>query len=254
MTSPILSYAVGGEAATKRGEDLKAALKKNSKFEPAISVAPLQFDYRFCCEDSQNLRELYGQCDTIDIECKDFTGKEGDDSDFLNSIISGHAWEQILMAKENGLPFVLVVLGDDQSLSDAIRKAVESRHLYGEEKIDRMLQYADMVDDFEAKCIGANIHVWWLKRTPWRRVLQRVDKLFHGGNLLDYIPKPANGERQLASLCILFKGIGKQKGGTMLDYFRLALVPRKPELGLEPADLPGIGPTLAEVIEGGLRA
>lgn len=61
-------------------------------------------------------------------------------------------------------------------------------------------------------------------------------------------------ERQLASMCILFRGIGKQKGSTMLEYFRLALVPRRPELGLEPADLPGIGEKLAEVIEEGLKA
>lgn len=252
MTASILSYAVGGEAASKRYSDLESALKKNSKFSPAIAIAPLQFDYRFVSEETDCMWWAFGQPDAIDLELKDFTGDNN--SDFLNSVISGHLFEQILAARENGLPFVVVVLGDDQDLSDAIRKAVESRHLYGEEKIERMLKYADMVDDFEARCIGANVHIWWLKRTPWRRVLQRIDKLFHGGNLLDYIPKPANGERQLASMCILFRGIGKQKGGTMLEYFRLGLIPKKPELGLEPADLPGIGPVLAEVIEEGLKA
>ena len=229
---PILVSMDPNEAARPRAKYVREAVADDEHFySPIGEKASLPFDLRFIQEGK-----------TLHIELKDFS-EEGN-SDYLSSILSGHLWEQCLAARELGEPMIIAVLGDDRDVNEAIKIAASRNHRVDAKKL---FQYFQMVDGFEANCIGLGIPVWRLKTDPWKRLLLRVRKILEGGNLSGFAPKPAEGERKAVGLSILAgDGIGATKAKNILQKFDLCLRPKIAIGCLEDCD--GIGPKLASTI------
>ena len=247
------------ESIRPRADLIREAVQKDEHFEEIPPIEPLPFDLRFdledvcekyyedvCCEPC-----LKGPCtkfDTLHIEIKDFS--EAGNSDYLSSILSGHAWEQVLAAREMGEPFVIAVLGDDRDIQEAIRKAAGHEHKGHKRGFDlkKFEQYFAMVDGFESNCIGCGVQVWHLGYNQFPRLLLRVRKILEGGDLSGFAPKPADGERQAVGLSILAgRGVGPKKARNILDRFNVCLAPKDGFCG-DLEGCVGIGPKLGSQI------
>ena len=118
------------EAMRPRADLILKAIASDDHFEEAPGETP--FDLRFERTDTcENFEKVVGcePCDhgpciknrVLHIEVKDFS--EAGNSDYLSSILSGHLYEQCLAARELGEPLIIAVLGDDNDVGAAIRKA-----------------------------------------------------------------------------------------------------------------------------------
>lgn len=241
-SSPILVSLDPNEAARPRAKYVREAVADDEHFfSPVGEKASLPFDLRFIQEGK-----------TLHIELKDFS-EEGN-SDYLASILNGHLWEQCLAARELGEPMIIAVLGDDRDVNEAIKIAASRNHRVDAKKL---FQYFQMVDGFEANCIGLGIPVWRLKTDPWKRLLLRVRKILEGGDISGFAPKPSDGERQVVGLSILAgRGVGPKKARNILDRFNVCLMPKDDSYGYDSPvleDCQGIGPKIAEIIRKNLE-
>lgn len=127
---------------------------------------------------------------TLNIEVKDFTGDH--QSDYVASIINpkGRLYQQVLTGRELQDPLVIIVLGGDSDTAYAIANVVSARGFRGLEAADKIIEYTDMIEGFEANCEGCNIRIWRLKKNPYGRMLLRVRKILKGGDLLGFRPSP----------------------------------------------------------------
>lgn len=264
MTPPILVSVSGNEVARPRFQKIKAAIEADERFAfaPMGGYQEPPFDLQFISErecpqchgvpypEEESTVPICGVCigkgtvkKTSHVELKDFS--EDGNSDYLGSILNGHLWEQVLAARERQEPFAIVVLGDDNDVGAAIRKAASRPH--GRINPEKLLKYFRMVEGFEANCIGINIQVWRLKTDPYKRMLIRVRKILEGGDLSGFAPAPPERERQAVGLSILAgKGIGPTKAAAILKKFRVGLIPLETDSYL--SDCGGIGEKLADRI------
>lgn len=223
------------ESMRPRADLIREAVQKDEHFEEIPPIEPLPFDLEFWAEDNIT--------NAIHVELKDFS--DAGNSDYLSSILSGHLYEQVLAAREIGEPLIIAVLGDDNDVGAAIRKAASRKHRMDPKKL---MQYYEMVEGFEANCIGVGIPVWRLKTDPWKRLLLRVRKILEGGDLSGFAPKPADGERKTVGLSILAgRGVGPKMAANILQRYNLCLILRDGYCG-DLEDIPGIGPKRAETI------
>jgi len=239
--SPIRISLNLDEARRARAQKIKAAIIGNDHFL-LDDPTDCPFDLRFQWEGR-----------TINVELKDFTGDSKSQSDYVSSIVNrnSHLYRQVLAGRELLDPLIIVVLGDDTDIVKAIADIVNNRCIRGQIAEERIIEYACMVEQFEANCIGVNIHVWRLKVNPWRRMLLNVRKILQGGDLIAFRPRPASGERQAVGLSILCgKGLGPGRANRILERFDISLVPKRPDTYLD--DCPGIGPKLVEVVRNSL--
>ena len=232
------------ESIRPRADLIREAVQKDEHFEEIPPIEPLPFDLEFWAEDNIT--------NAIHVELKDFS--DAGNSDYLSSILNGHLWEQCLAARELGEPMIIAVLGDDRDVNEAIKIAASRNHRVDANKL---FQYFQMVDGFEANCIGLGIPVWRLKTDPWKRLLLRVRKILEGGDISGFAPKPSDGERQVVGLSILAgRGVGPKKARNILDRFNVCLVPKDDSYGYDSPvleDCQGIGPKIAEIIRKNLE-
>jgi hypothetical protein len=218
------------EIARPRAEKVERAVLEDDRFEMRDPDS-LPFDLRFDVGEK-----------VFHIELKDFS--ESDGSDYLSSILNGHLYEQTLAARESQEPVAVVVLGDDNDVGAAIRKAASRAQRGHRVDPEKLMEYYRMVEGFEANCIGLGVQVWRLKTDPYKRMLLRVRKILEGGDLGGFAPAPAEGERQAVGLSILAgKGIGPVKARAILEKFQLILEPRVDDCYLNDCD--GMGEVLA---------
>ncbi len=238
--SPILVSLDTDEAHRSRAARLRRSIQVDGHFLLG-KVESLSHDMRFQ-QDGQ----------ALNIELKGFTGDH--QSDYVASIINqeGHLYQQVLTGRELQNPLIIVVLGGDAEVSSSIARTVFSRGLQGQEAEDKIIEYASMVEDFEASCEGYNIRVWRLQENPYGRMLLRVRKILEGGDLSCFRPNPADGERKFVGLSVLIgNGIGPARSQSILEKFDLTLKPKKPDTYL--TDCRGIGQRLASVVQKSLN-
>jgi len=239
--SPIRVSLDSNEAHRARAKKIKAAIIRDDHF---FLADPADCPFNLCFQ---------WEGKTINVELKDFTRVGEPQSDYVASIVnqSGHLYQQTLVGRELQVPLIIVVLGDDAEIIQAITNIVLNRGIRGQEAEDKISDYISMVEDFEANCIGMNIQIWRLKIDPWRRMLRSVQKILQGGDLTVFRPKPAVSERQAVGLSILCgKGLGPARANRILEKFYVSLVPKKQDTYLD--DCPGIGPKLATVVRDAL--
>ena len=233
--SPIRASLDTNEAHRLRAMHIRKSIEADEHFL-LWKIENLSHDIRFQWMDQ-----------TLNVELKDFTGDH--QSDYVASIINseGRLYQQVLTGRELQDPMIIIVLGGDSDVASAIAKAVSSRGFRGLEAADKIIEYTDMIEGFEANCEGCNIRVWRLKENPYKRMLLRVRKILKGGDLSGFRPSPAEGERKLAGLSLLIgNGIGPARSRSILKRFNLTLEPKKPDTYLN--DCNGIGPKLASAI------
>lgn len=256
--TPIQVFMPAGEAREAR---MRAAIEadKQGRFQWGGHSSDLPGDVRFSLKCDSIREENFGPMyeygeymgdliktfpeeitKTLDIEIKDFS--EDGNSDYLASILNGHLWDQVTRATG---PYVIVVLGDDNDVGAAIRKAASRNHRMDPKKL---MQYYEMVEGFEANCIASGVQVWRLKTDPFRRLLLRARKILEGGDLSGFAPKPAPSERKAVALSILAgDGIGPAKARNILEKFDICLRGKDGCLA-DLEDCQGIGPKLASRI------
>ena len=233
------------ESIRPRADLIRKAIDSDDNFKEIPAVEPMPFDLEFWADDNIE--------NAIHVELKDFS--EAGNSDYLSSILSGHAWEQVLAAREMGEPFVIAVLGDDRDIQEAIRKAAGHEHKGHKRGFDlkKFEQYSAMVDGFESNCIGCGVQVWHLGYNQFPRLLLRVRKILEGGDISGFAPKPSDGERQVVGLSILVgRGVGPKMAANILQRYNLCLVLRDGYCG-DLVDCEGIGPKRAEQIRKNLE-
>jgi hypothetical protein len=233
---PILVSIDANEAHRLRAIRIRKSIESDEHFLLG-KVENLSHDIRFQSMDQ-----------TLNIELKDFT--DDHQSDYVASIINpeGRLYQQVLTGRELQDPLIIIVLGGDSDVAFAIAKAVSLRGFRGLEAADKIIEYTDVIEDFEANCEGCNIRVWRLQENPYRRMLLRVRKILNGGDLSGFRPSPAYGERKFAGLSLLIgNGIGPSRARSILERFNLTLEPKEPDTYLN--DCNGIGPKLALVIQ-----
>jgi hypothetical protein len=263
MTPPISVSISFNEDMGQRGERVRKAIAEDERFKLVEGGQEPPFDLQFqaggdCppkCQFFDGCKEASGKvlnCNqwtpikSLHVELKDFS--EDGNSDYLGSILNGHLWQQILVARELQVPLIIVVLGDDNDVGAAIRKA--SGHGNQGHRVDpeKLMEYFRMVEGFEANCIALNIHVWRLKTDSYKRMLLRVRKILEGGDLSGFAPAPANGERLEVGLSIIAgRGVGPKKAASVLERFNVCLRPKDGFTG-GLAGCKGIGPKLDEKI------
>lgn len=237
---PILVSIDANEAHRTRVGRFRKALLVDGHFLLG-KVKNLSHDIRFQWE---------GQ--TLNIELKDFTGDC--QCDYVSSIINpeGRLYRQVLTGREIQDPLIIAVLGGDAEVASAIAKTVFSRGFQGQEAEDKIMEYTQMVEDFEANCEACNIRVWRLLENPYGRMLLRVRKILMGDDLSSFRPNPANGERKFVGLSLMIgNGVGPARSGSILEKFNLTLEPKKPDTYL--TDCKGIGSKLAAVVQESLN-
>lgn len=233
---PILASIDINEAHRHRARHIKKAIAFDEHFLLG-KVEKLSHDLRF---------QWNGQ--TLNVELKDFTGDCH--SDYVASIISsqGRLYQQVLIGRELQDPLIIIVLGADADVSSAIARTVYSRGFLGRKAEDKIIEYAQMVEHFEADCIGCNVRVWRLKDNPYARMLLRVRKILVGGDLSCFRPSTAEGERKAVGLSLMIgNGIGPARSKSLLEKFLLTLQAKNPDTYL--CDCRGIGPKLASIIQ-----
>ena len=198
MISVLMS---SNEQGSSRAAGLANALHDDSRFEWG-GYGNIPVDLQFHSGDSY-----------FNVELKEC-------SDYIASTLgpSGHLYQQVLTMRELGHPCMVLVLGSDEDITNAIKDATKTRYK-GQERAYQIGSYNDRLLDFEAnsEALGCRVTRW--KANPWKRLLSTVHKVMTGGNLLSYRPKPANGERQKAALCMLVPGIGEKKATALLEKF-----------------------------------
>ena len=227
------------EAMRPRADLIREAVLKDEHFKEIPAVEPMPFDLEFWAEDNIE--------NAIHVELKDFTGDNH--SDYLSSILSGHLWNQVLVAREMGEPLIIAVLGDDQDIAKAIASSVSKRGLRGLSAADTFSQTMNRVNGFEAKCFANNIPVLRMKLNSFARILLLVKEiLLDRRDLTGFAPKPADGERQAVGLSILAgRGVGPKKARNILDRFNVCLAPKDGFCG-DLEGCVGIGPKLGSQI------
>jgi hypothetical protein len=234
--NPIQVFMPAGEAREAR---MRAAIEadKQGRFQWAGNASDLPGDVQFRAGDK-----------ILNLELKDFTGKGGENSDLVGSILNGHLLLQTHKLRKAGNACAIVSLGSEEDMKSACMKSAYSRGKRGDAATDLMVTHENMVWDFEANCRGQNIGFWWMKSVPFRRILSNAHKILTDADLSRYAPKPMEGEEKAVALSILAgDGIGPAKAKNILQKFDLCLMVKDGCLA-ELEDCDGIGPKLASRI------
>lgn len=189
-------------------------------------------------------------------------------ADYVSSALgpSGHLYSQVLTMRELEHPCMVLVLGSDEDVTEAIKDATKVRYVekpdsnkkdwkrktkIGYSGLERAYQigsYNDRLINLESNCEALGCRVVRWKASPWKRLLSLVHKVLTGGNLMSYRGKPANGERALvAAAMLLGNGIGCKVLEPVMEHYDLMLVPKGKPVPV--GSLPGIGPKRAAVID-----
>lgn len=176
--------------------------------------------------------------------------------DYVSSVLAGRLYSQILAMRELQQPGMVVILGSDEDIRSVIEADVSKNSATNEDMERKIALFSNLMMDFEANSYALGIPIFRWRDQPYRRLLAYAHKLLTGGNLLNHMPKPMNGERQIAALCMLVKGIGMTKAKAILERCEslgnLSKICCNDDRALR--DIPGIGPILAARIKEALWA
>lgn len=228
-----------------REQDLRIALSHDPRFEPLQIDSNIPVDLQFRGTPKHIGHDLMGDEYVVNI----FNCELKQCSDYISSALGkdGHLYCQHLSMRESGYPAMILVLGSDLDVSDAIIDSLQARYR-GKELAFQISNYEARLQDFEARSFANGIPVMRWKAHPFSRLLSTAAQVLGDPSMMSYAPKPANEERDLVAASLLFRGIGAKTLGPVMNEYRLVLVP-KGEYARQPLDIDGIGPKRAKLIE-----
>lgn len=218
----IQVFADSNESGSSRMAKLALALVNDLRFEWK-GYAELDVDLQFVISEySEDYPKNGGRRIRANVS-KYFNAELKEPSDFVTSAISpsGHLYQQVLSLRESGHPCMILVLGGDDEVQAAVKDALVTRYR-GQELGFQIASYNDRLMDFEANCEALGCPVRRMKTSPWKRLLSTAHKILTGGSLMQYAPRPAEGEREITALCVA-KGIGPKTAAAIYsDYGSIA--------------------------------
>jgi hypothetical protein len=235
----IKSFIAAGEGT--RAKSLACAIMEDPRFAPlevnADNVVDVCFELHSteCVEDS-----IGGQAFLKNV--KKFLAELKEVKDYVISALGrdGHLFLQHLAMSEAGHKAIIVVLGGDNQVADAIFQILKTQY-HGDELKYEMESYKKRLFDFEAKSFASGVPVMRWQLDPYQRLLSCAHKVLTDADMMDYRPRPAEGERELCAACCLTKGIGPETWQTILKEYQIGLVPRG-DYAKPLEELPGMGP------------
>jgi hypothetical protein len=257
----IMVHIDSNEAGSSRAKALALAVTEDPRFE-LVGFAELEVDVQFTSplkeehekaakeliekHGMENVKVVIGGPDIYNAELKE-------PSDYVITVLGkdGHGYQQYLAMAEAGWPCMFLVLGSDEDVHMAILDALKTRYR-GKELAFQIGSYEKRLVDFEAnaEALGCPVERW--QAMPYTRLLSRVAKRLLGASLMDYRPRPLEGERQTAALAILLgSGVGPAKAAAILEKFSLQLTAKWDEdadCEYVLTDCEGIGKTLEKRI------
>jgi len=240
----IKSYIAAGEG--ERAKALALAIAEDPRFEPLQIDSSIPVDVQFSIP---NPAKISVNGEFVDLPRYIFNCELKECSDYISSALGkdGHLYCQHLSMRESGHPAMILVLGGDLDVSNAIIDSLQTRYK-GKELAFQISNYEARLQDFEARSFANRIPVMRWKARPFGRLLSTAAQVLGDPSMMSYAPKPANGERDLVAASLLFRGIGAKTLEPVMAEYRLALVP-KGEYARQPLDMAGIGPKRAKLIE-----
>jgi hypothetical protein len=231
MTGKIQIIMSHNERGSGRDTALARAVAEDARFElPEFADIPV--DLQFKIEELQSWpidRDYEGKLwREPEMVQKTFSCELKTPADYLASALGndGHLAMQYLDMAEAGHRCMILVLGSDEDVSQAIYDSLKTRYR-GKELAFQVGSYEKRIQDFEAnaEALMAPVRRW--KARPYARLLSTAHKILTGASLTGYGPRPKEHERELISANCLFRGIGPEILSEVLHDYRLALVPRK---------------------------
>ena len=240
----IKSYIAAGEG--DRAKSLALAINEDPRFDPLQIDSSIPVDVQFSIP---NPAKISVNGEFVDLPRYIFNCELKECSDYISSALGkdGHLYCQHLSMRESGHPAMILVLGSDLDVSNAIMDSLQTRYR-GKELAFQIGNYEARLQDFEARSFANGIPVMRWKARPFGRLLSTAAQVLGDPSMMSYGPKPANGERDLVAASLLFRGIGAKTLEPVMAEYRLALVPRG-EYARQPLDMVGIGPKRAKLIE-----
>jgi hypothetical protein len=245
MASKIRSFIAAGEG--ERAKKLALAICEDPRFMPLDVNAEIPVDCQFLIESAcvePSCLESSSPCPACGgrgMVRRRFLAELKECKDYVISALGrdGHLYLQHLAMSEAGHRSIIVVLGGDNQVADAIFQILKTQY-HGDELKYEMESYKKRLFDFEAKCFASGIPVMRWQLDPFRRLLSHAHKVLTDASLMDYRPRPAEGERELCAASCLHRGIGPELMKVLLDEYQLAFVPRG-DYAVHVEELPGWG-------------
>jgi hypothetical protein len=258
VPAKIQVFGDSNESSHGRLAQLAQAVNEDKRFE-LIGTRELVSDLRFEIPnpDENDTMPLLA----MNSELKDFTGDKN--SDFVSSVLSGHAAMQLRDMRESREPGMFLVLGTKKDLTDSVKKAANNRNRPAQYRrcsnAETKIAYAHIIKDFRRNAFSLGIPTFLMgedpffndkSKTGFDMLLQYVWKVLCEGNPFAHLPKYDINEREVGSLITRLDGIGPVKARAILDEFKLVLVDRNcTALGdFEFEKIPGIGKKTADYI------
>lgn len=248
----IKAYIAAGEG--ERAKKLALAIAEDPRFESLEVNAEIPVDVQFSIPLMKEVTSVGNYQMFMETGSNIFNCELKEPSDYVSSALSkdAHLYMQHLAMRETGHVSMILVLGGDDEVSAAIRASLVTRYR-GQELAYQIANYEARLQDFEAQSFAMGIPVMRWKARPFSRLLSHAAKVLLDGNLMDYRPRPADGERELVSCCCLTKGIGPETWRNILAEYQLQLLPRKdPAKPIEEID--GMGKKRCQTIRHLIRS
>jgi hypothetical protein len=241
----IKAYIAAGEG--DRAKRLALSIVEDPRFEPLEINPEIPVDCQF------SISEMRSRPMGPEIVTKIFNVEFKTCPDYISSALGkdGHLCLQHLTMREAGHTAMILILGGDDEVSAAIRASLVTRYR-GQELAFQIANYEARLQDFEAQSFAMGIPVMRWKARPFARLLSHAAKVLLDGHLMDYRPRPADGERELVAASCLHRGIGPELMKVLLAEYQLAFVPRG-AYARPIEELPGWGKKRCEMVNPMIR-
>jgi hypothetical protein len=187
--------------------------------------------------------------------------------DFVQSVLSGHLYDQTLSIRESGYNGCTVILGDLGDIQEAIKEASKMRsgkYLQGMELSQAISSTYLRCKSFRKRSFLNGIPIFYIgddsgffdnveedaeknKIGVWRDILELAHDYLLDGDLLGFRLRPADNEREVAAASMLFKGIGSDSMRILLKEYTLCFCPRG-EYAKPIEELPNFGPKRCKLV------
>jgi hypothetical protein len=245
MQPKIKALIAPGEG--KRAGQLALACNEDPRFEQLVESSEIPVDCQFRLQSLEMRRsgDIFSE-KIFNVELKE-------PSDYIQSALGkdGHLCLQHLTMRDAGHTAMILVLGGDDEVSAAIRASLVTRYR-GQELAFQTANYEARLQDFEAQSFAMHVPVMRWKARPFSRLLSTAAKVLGAPSLMDYRPRPTEGERELCAACCLTKGIGPETWQNVLREYEICLAPRK-EYSKPLEEISGMGPKRCKQIADRVR-
>lgn len=235
MHTKIRCFMAPGEADRERS--MRSVLSHDTRFEP------LQIDPNNAVDLFFRLERECWVDGNLHMELKR-------PEDFVQSVLSGHLYDQTLSIRESEYNGCTVILGTLDEIYEAIDKSNEKRLINGKLKFlnedDRSNANASTLlrlKSFKKRSMLNGIPIFYIgddsgffdnveedveknKIGVWKDILELAHDYLLDGDMLGFRTRPADNEREVAAASMLKKGIGSDSMRILLKEYTLAFVPR----------------------------